>query len=108
MPWIAKKQQDKTTARLYAALKQAFPEVPDDPEQVVYRYNPVSIRVRVVSPKFRGKSDSEREAMVNAAIESLPPEATEDITMLFMLTPQEAKRPTLLQLEFDDPKDSYL
>jgi stress-induced morphogen len=108
MPRAAKKLQDETTARLFAALKKAFPGLPDDPEQVVYRYNPIAVRVRVVSPKFQGKSTAEREEMVNKAFKSLPDEATEDITMLFMLTPEEAEKPTLLHREFDDPTDSYL
>jgi stress-induced morphogen len=108
MPRVAKKVQDETTAKIFAALKGAFPELPDEPEEVVYRYNPVAVRVRVVSPKFRGKSTAEREEMVDQAFRSLPPEVTEDITMQFMLTPEEAKRPTMLDREFDDPTDSYL
>jgi stress-induced morphogen len=108
MPRVAKKVQDETTTRIFAALKKAFPELPDDPEKVVYRYNPVAIRVRIVSPKFKGKSTAEREEMVNKAFKSLPDELTEDITMQFMLTPDEAKKPTLLDREFDDPTGSYL
>lgn len=108
MPWVCKKEQNDTTRQIYAALKKAFPGLPDNPERVVYQYNPVSVRVRVVSPKFSGKSLAEREEMVNEAFRSLPPEATEDITMLLTLTPDEAKQPKLLYHEFDDPTDSYL
>ena len=108
MPWVAKKVQDESTAQLFAALKRAFSDLPDEPDLVVYRYNPVAIRVRIISPKFRGKSMAEREEMVNKAFKSLPPEVIEDITMQFMLTPEEARRPTLLLREFDDPVDSHL
>jgi len=109
MPQAVKKVQDKTTRAIYAALKTAFPEVPDDPGQVVYRYNPVAVRVRVISPKFVGKTSAEREAMVAAAFESLPPDATEDITLQLMFTPREAKqRHQLLSREFDDPTGEYL
>jgi hypothetical protein len=108
MPKVAKKVQDETTAGLFAALKRAFPDLPEEPERVVYRYNPVAVRVRVVSPKFRGKSSAQREELVNRALRALPAEATEDITMLFMLTPEEADKPTLLQTEFDEPSGSYL
>lgn len=108
MPRVAKKIQDETTAGIYTALKKAFADLPDDQEQVVYRYNPVAVRVRVVSPKFRGKSMAQREEIVKKAFKSLPDEVTEDITMLFMLTPDEAKKPTLLDREFDDPTGEYL
>lgn len=108
MPRVATKGQDKTTGAVYAALKKAFPELPDQPEAVVYRYNPVAVRVRVVSPRFGGKSTAEREAVVNDVLASLPSVTTDDITMLLLLTPAEAKRPNLLHLEFDDPRNSYL
>ncbi len=108
MPKAAKKVQDETTAQIFSALKKAFPELPDEPEKVVYRYNPVAVRVRVISPKFRGKSTAEREEIVNEAFQSLPDEITGDITMQFMLTPAEAKKPTLIYHEFDDPTGVYL
>ena len=107
-PKSHKKIQDETTATIYAALKQAFPELPDEPERVIYRYNSVSVRVRIVSQKFRGKSMAEREEMVNEALGSVPPEMTDDISILFMLTPGEAKKPQKLLIEFDNPTDRYL
>jgi stress-induced morphogen len=111
MPRAAKKGkenriQDESTAQIYAALKTAFPNLPDDPMQVVYRYNPVAIRVRIISPKFTGKSSAEREEMVNVVLDSVPDEITEDITMQIMLSPREAKRPDYVFREFDDP-DTY-
>ncbi len=108
MPRLAKKVQDESTARIFAALKKAFPELPDEREKVVYRYNPVAIRVRVITPQFRGKSSAEREEIINEAFQALPEEITGDITMLFMLTPQEAKKPPLVAREFDDPTGEYL
>jgi stress-induced morphogen len=108
MPQVVKKEQNRKTRAIFNALKRAFPELPDEPEEVVYQYNPIAIRVRVVSPKFRGKSAAEREEMINGAIRSVSPKVTEDISMLFMLTPEEANHPTLLHREFDDPTDSYL
>ena len=100
------KIQDESTAQIYSALKSAFPNLPDDPEQVVYRYNPVAIRVRVISPRFTGKSMAEREEIVSVALDSVPSEISEDITMQIMLSPREAKRPNFVFLEFDDP-DTY-
>ena len=47
--------------------------------------------------------------MVNAAFESLPPDAGEDISMQFMLMPREAKQSYRnLSQEFDEPTDAYL
>lgn len=105
----AEKVQDQTTAQIFAALKKEFPDLPDDPSQVVYRYNPVSVRVRVISSRFVGKTSAERGAMVAAAYEPLPPDATDDITMELTLTPREAKQSyQRLSQEFDDPTGEYL
>lgn len=102
-----KKVQDKTTALIFAALKEAFPDLPDDPNQVVYRYNEASVRVRVVSAKFVGKTSAERYAMVGAAYEPLPPDATDDVTIQLTLTPRESKQSfQLVSQEFDEP-DSH-
>ncbi len=103
----SKKVQDESTAQIYAALKNAFPNLPDDPTQVVYRYNPVAVRIRVISPRFTGKSMAEREEMVNEALDSVSDEITEDITMQIMMSPREAKRPDYVFREFDDP-DTYV
>lgn len=104
-----KKVQDKKTRLIFAALKKAFPDLPDDPGQVVYRYKQVSVRVRVVSSQFVGKTSAERGAMVAAAYESLPPDATDDVTMELTLTPREAKQSfQRLSQEFDDPTGEYL
>ena len=103
-PKNAVKAQDRITARIYSALKDYFPDIPDDPISVVYRYNPVCIRVRVVSSKFVGKSSAEREAMIQAAYEPLPPDATDDVTMELALTPRESKQSfQIVSREFDEP-----
>jgi len=102
------KRQDRTTFRIHQALKAAFPDLPDEPEKVVYRYNPVSIRVRVVTSKFVGKTEAERDAMVGAAFEPLPPDETEDISFQLMLTPRESKQSArIMYREFDEP-DTYV
>jgi|GEM_PF-2022269 len=98
-----RKRQDAGTAKVFAALRVAFPDLPEDPAKVVYRYNPVAIRVRVVSPRFVGKSLAEREEMVLAALDEVPESVADDITMILMLTPREAKRPDVMSNEFDEP-----
>lgn len=73
----------------------------------VYRYNPVSIRVRIVDPEFRGRDRVEREAEVWPFLETLPEDVYCDLTMLLLLTPEEAMR-SFANLEFDDPVPSGL
>jgi hypothetical protein len=75
-----------------------------------YRFNAASIRVRIVDDAFRGKSDSEREAMVDPILEALPDETQADIMLLLTLTKDEAKsrfgRHSFANLEFEHPRDS--
>jgi len=100
---ITSKRTDPQTGRIYAALKDAFPELSDEETEVVYRYNRYSIRVRVVAECFEGKSLAEREALVNRVLAHIDPEDNKDISMLMMLSPREAASPDLMNLEFDDP-----
>jgi hypothetical protein len=104
-----KKKQDSETRRIFKALKKQFAGLPDDIDQVVYRYNPGAIRVRVIDDAFRGKSYSERELLIDPVLDSLPEDIRRDITLLLLLTPQEAKSSNdLMNLEFDDPVGSRL
>lgn len=109
MPKAAKKKQDRQTGLIYKRLKARFPSLPEDVSRVVYRYNPAAIRVRVIDPAFVGKSYGEREALLGSPILSLPEEVERDITLLLLLTPDEAARGTdLMNLEFDDPTGERL
>lgn len=108
MARVATKIQDETTRTLYQAIRKAFPEVPDDIERVVYRYNPVAIRVKVVSKRFEGKDTDQRERMVMRALKTVPSNIVDDITMLLMFTPEEENEPHLLSEEFEDPNGSRL
>lgn len=73
----------------------------------VYRRNSASIRVRIVDPDFRGKDDIQREDAVWEILDGLPGEVRSDITMLVLVTPDEAKD-SLANLEFQDPTPSRL
>ena len=84
-------------------------------EQVdAYRYNPASIRVRVIDPRFQGKSSEERDAMVEPHLQRLPERTQADIMSLFTFAPSELMqtpatfREFLLNTEFDDPSPSIL
>ncbi len=109
MPVINGKKQDRTTRLIYQAMKARFPALTDDVSQVVYRYNPAAIRVRVIDACFAGSTFAQREQMLTDVLESLPEDVQRSITLLLLLTPKEAMDPTdLMNLEFDDPTGSRL
>ncbi|SRR5216683_1829656 len=72
-----------------------------------YRYNPASIRVRIVDPDFRNQGILEREAVVDHILRTLPEDIQADITILLLLTPEESKA-SFGSMEFDDPTPSRL
>src|SRR5579864_1433133 len=67
----------------------------------VYRYNPASIRIRIVDPGFKGLNKVEREEQVWKILEKLPDDTQQEISILLLLTPEE-KKTSFLSLEFDD------
>jgi stress-induced morphogen len=109
MPHLAEKKQDKATRLVYARLKERFPDLPSDVQRVVYRYNPASIRVRVIDPRFAGMTYTQREEMIEDLLRDLPKDVRADITVLLLITPEEAGDPSdLMNLEFDEPSASRL
>ncbi len=72
-----------------------------------YRYNSVSIRVRVIDKGFKGLSRIERENLVMPLLRALEQITLDDITLLLLLTPEEAET-SMMNLEFDDPSRSGL
>ena len=102
------KKTDKQTARIYAALKAAFPDISDDEDEVIYKYNPYSIRVRIIDKSFAELSLAQRHAAVKRVLARLNVDDTENISMLMMLSPEEATETDLMNLEFDDPGRSRI
>jgi stress-induced morphogen len=101
------KQQTGETRKVEEVLRQAFQQAD------AYRYNSASIRVRVVDPRFEGKSPEDRDAMVEKFLETLPENTQADIINLLTLTPKEinntgAFREFLANAEFEDPSPSML
>jgi hypothetical protein len=72
-----------------------------------YRQNSVSVRLRVIDSDFKGMSRTQREEEVWAALEQLPEDVAAEISLLLLLTPEEAKR-SFASIEFDDPIPSKL
>jgi hypothetical protein len=72
-----------------------------------YRHNSVSVRIRILDPNFKGKSRSEREEAVWKALDHLPEDVIAEISLLLLLTPEEARK-SFASTEFDDPIPSRL
>jgi hypothetical protein len=83
------------------ALKSKFTDVK------AYQYNSGSIRIRVIDRRFKGKSNPERDAMVDPILDRLPVDIQRQITFLLLLAPSEAGG-SLMNTEFDDPTPSRL
>lgn len=91
--------------RVEELLRKAFAQVD------AYRYNSASIRVRVIDPRFEGKSNEERDSMVEPYLDQLPVETQAEIMTLRTLAPGEESRDLrkgLANLEFEDPSRSML
>jgi len=99
----------KTTKETKAIERMIDAEFPDNLKNLprAYRYSPVSIRVRIVDERFRGKNRSEREKMVLPLIRSLPDETQEDLTILLLLAPNELKE-SLMNREYESPTPTEL
>ncbi len=93
------------TRNVEAMLRPVFPRTD------AYRFNSASIRVRVIDPRFAGKSNEERDAMVEPLLAQLPERTQADIINLITLSPDEAAgtgRKVLVNEEFEDPSESML
>ena len=66
------------------------------------RHNPVSIRLRIIDPDFQTLDRIEREPEIWQLLRKLPEEVFVNITMLLLLTPEEAEHSFASQ-EFDHP-----
>jgi stress-induced morphogen len=73
----------------------------------VYRQNPVSIRIRIVDPDFRGMDRVDRDSLLWKTLEKLPHEVQSDLTLLLLLTPDE-KAMSFADFEFDHPVPSAI
>src|SRR5271163_4104666 len=106
LPWEAKRTDE--TRMVEDRLKTQFRQVD------AYRFNSASIRVRVIDPRFEGMKREQRDAMVEAELDKLPPETQRDIVTLFTFAPSELVqtpktfREYVQNTEFDDPSPTLL
>ncbi len=107
----------QTITRAWEALRTNETRMVEDvlrrtfPNTAAYRYNSASIRIRVVDPRFEGKSTEERDGMVEPLINKLPEATQADIMNLLTLSPNELNglnRKSLVNEEFKEPSPSML
>jgi len=104
-PWERKRTAE--TRQIEDLLRRVFQQVD------AYRYNSASIRVRVVDPVFRGKSEEKRDAIVERRLKELPEATQADIMNLLTFSPEELDEKTSfrtwsLNEEFEHPGRSTL
>ncbi|HVS35868.1 MAG TPA: hypothetical protein VMS17_09820 [Gemmataceae bacterium] len=101
------------TKRLDPVLKQivqvmrAYEEPHPQAQIEVYRHNSVSVRIRVINREFKGLSRAQREEDLWAVLSRLPEDAAAEVSLLLLLTPEEAKK-SFASFEFDNPIPSKL
>jgi hypothetical protein len=98
------KTPEKTDA-IVDAIKEALALYKKDHPKAkidVYRYNQVSVRVRVIDPDLRGLDRIERDDLVRKYLDHLDDEVVVDITLLILLTPEE-KKTSHANFDFENP-----
>jgi hypothetical protein len=99
------KMRTEETRMVEKLLRKTFPSTD------AYRYNPASIRVRIIDPRFEGKSTEERDALVEPLLRQLPEEIQADIMNLITLYPDETShsfKALIANSEFEEPSPSIL
>jgi stress-induced morphogen len=97
-------QTDDVVDQIAAALAE-FEKSHESSECAVYRYNPASIRVKIVDAVFQGRSKGERHDYAMRFLRHLPEDVLAQISILLCLAPGDS---SLLDLEFHDPTRSRL
>jgi len=82
---------------------------PAHPESEIrsYRQNSASIRIRIIDPDFRGVDRVTRDDQVWEILGRLPEDVQSQITVLLLLTPEEAKT-SFANMDFENPIPSRL
>lgn len=83
-------------ADVLRGLEEGHPEARID----LYRPNSVSIRIRVIDPRFAGLGMPARHDRVWAHLEKLPDEVVGEISMVLLLAPGEVDR-SISNFEFE-------
>jgi len=96
------KYDDDYSRQILQMLSKRYKPLHRKAKIEAYRYNPASVRVRIIDPDFARKSIPERENEVWAILDTLPEEVRSDISILLLITPEERKD-SFASMEFDKP-----
>lgn len=102
-----KKKLDRYVRQILETLKREYGSAHPQAKIEAYRYNPASIRIRIIDPDFKGMNRVERDDLVSAILDTLPEGVRAEIMILLLLTPQESKTSPMSQ-EFDHPAPALL
>ena len=72
-----------------------------------YRQNSASIRIRITDPELQGFDRVTRDDMIWELLSRLPDDVQSQITVLLLLTPEEAET-SFANMDFDNPIPSRL
>jgi hypothetical protein len=103
---VRDKRLDRVLREIADALKK-YDQVHPTARIEVYRQNSVSVRIRILDAAFSGRDRAQREDEVWAILNGLPEETVAEISLLLLLTPDEARR-SFASSEFDHPIPSKL
>lgn len=102
MPRNAKKPRPRLSIdELNAVLKEYRAAHPAASTEV-YRYSPVSLRVRVVDPGFKGMNKPERSRQVWPLLRTLPDDVLSELSMVVLVSPDEVET-SIASRDFDAP-----
>ncbi|MBL8794533.1 MAG: hypothetical protein JNM56_11560 [Planctomycetia bacterium] len=103
---VRNKKADPQLKQIVEVLRLYQSDHPDAAIEV-YRHSSVSVRIRILDPNFKRMDRAEREDELWQLFERLPEEVVAEITLLLLLTPDEAKK-SFANMEFDNPVPSRL
>jgi len=102
---VAILRQPDAAVEQIAAVLEGYERSNPGAETAVYRYNPASIRIRIVDAAFDGRSKGERHDHVWRYLRQLPEDVASQVSVVLCLVPGET---SLLDIEFRDPTRSYI
>ncbi len=103
-----RRKRDDYAGQIVETLRREYGPTHPRAKIDAYRYNPGSIRVRVIDPDFEDKDPVDRDKEIRAILRKhLPEEVRGDINLLLLFTPEESEH-SIINLEFEEPTPSRL
>ncbi len=97
-----RKRVDSYVRRLREELTKAYGAEHPCAQIDVKREYPMTVRVRILDPGFARKDQVDRDNDVWPVIQTLPFEWWDQISLVILLTPKEAKTSLMNRFEFDE------